>query len=246
MPALETEAIILKTFPLGEADRLVSFLSRTSGRMRGVASGARRLKNRYGSTLELLAHVQMDYIERETRDLVRIQQCDLLESFHAAQSEYSLATGLAMISEITEMVLPEREPAEAMFRLILLAAGEIERRKDWRLAACYFAFWTVKLGGWLPPLNRCGKCGAVLGPRQGYHASWSPGLLCEDCRRPGMRSLSPAARKIAEILKSERLDKIEDTTVPVALAEELREAALDWIEHHTERKLITRGLLETA
>jgi len=52
MPARETEAIILKTFPLGEADRLVSFLGRTSGRLRGVASGARRIKNRYGSTLK--------------------------------------------------------------------------------------------------------------------------------------------------------------------------------------------------
>src|SRR6201981_47719 len=75
MPARETEAIILKTFPLGEADRLVSFLGRTSGRLRGVASGARRIKNRYGSTLEVLSHVQLWYVERETRDLVRIQQC---------------------------------------------------------------------------------------------------------------------------------------------------------------------------
>ena len=65
MPARETEAIILKTFPLGEADRLVSFLGRSSGRLRGVASGARLIKNRYGSTLEVLSHVQVWYIERE-------------------------------------------------------------------------------------------------------------------------------------------------------------------------------------
>ena len=73
MPARETEAIILKTFPLGEADRLVSFLGRTSGRLRGVAGGARRVKNRYGSTLEVLSHVQIWYVEKETRELVRIQ-----------------------------------------------------------------------------------------------------------------------------------------------------------------------------
>src|SRR5580692_2482385 len=97
MPARETEAIILKTFPLGEADRLVSFLGRTSGRMRGVAAGARRIKNRYGSTLELLAHAQIWYVERETRDLVRIQQADLLESFNKSQSDYALSTGLALV-----------------------------------------------------------------------------------------------------------------------------------------------------
>src|SRR3979490_188851 len=70
MPARETEAIILKTFPLGEADRLVSFFGRSSGRVRGVAAGARRLKNRYGSTLEVLSHVQLWYVEKRDPDLV--------------------------------------------------------------------------------------------------------------------------------------------------------------------------------
>src|SRR6516164_9360833 len=109
MPARETEAIILKSFPLGEADLLVSFLGRSSGRMRGVAAGARRIKNRYGSTLEVLSHVQIWYVERETRDLVRIQQAELLESFHKAQSDYGLSTSLALVSEVAELVLPERE-----------------------------------------------------------------------------------------------------------------------------------------
>src|ERR1700730_1943163 len=119
MPARETQAIILKTFPLGEADRLVSFLGRTSGRMRGVAAGARRIKNRYGSTLELLAHAQLSYLEPDTRDVVRIQQADLLESFNKSQSDYALSTGLALVSEILEQVLPEHEVSETMFRLIL-------------------------------------------------------------------------------------------------------------------------------
>src|SRR5256885_3586738 len=152
MPARETEAIILKTFPLGEADRSVSFLGRTSGRIRGVAAGARRVKNRYGSTLEVLSHVQIWYVEKETRDLVRIQQCELLESFHKAQSDYELSTGLAVVSETSEHVLPEQEAAEPMFRLILLTAREVERTGDWTLPVSYFAFWTVRLRGGGPPL----------------------------------------------------------------------------------------------
>ena len=170
MPARETEAIILKTFPLGEADRLVSFLGRSSGRMRGVAAGARRLKNRYGSTLELLSHAQLWYIERETRDLVRIQQAELLESFHKAQSDYGLSTGLALISEIVEQVLPEREVSEAMFRLILLTVREIERRNSGALPLSYFAFWTVRLAGWLPRFNACAVCGKLFGKRPAYQA----------------------------------------------------------------------------
>jgi DNA repair protein RecO (recombination protein O) len=246
MPARETEAIILKTFALGEADRLVSFLGRTSGRVRGVASGARRLKNRYGSTLEILSHVQIWYVERETRDLVRIQQCDLLESFHKAQSDYGLSTGLAVVSEVSELILPEHETSESMFRLILLTAREIERTGDWALPLSYFAFWTVRLGGWLPRFDQCSSCGTPFASQPAYQAPWEDGLFCEKCRRPGMKPLHSAGRQLAELFARKRLDRIEDAEQLKAAAMELREAALNWIEHHTERKLGTRALLETT
>jgi DNA repair protein RecO (recombination protein O) len=243
MPARETEAIILKTFPLGEADRLVSFLGRTSGRMRGVAAGARRIKNRYGSTLELLAHAQLWYVERETRDLVRIQQADLLESFNKSQSDYALSTGLALVSEVVEQVLPEHEASEPMFRLILLTVREIERRSSLGLPLSYFAFWTVRLAGWLPRFDACSTCGKPFGREVAWQASWTPGLMCAEHRRSGMKPVSYEARVLAERFTGERLDKLE--VLPEAPAAELREAALNWIEHHTERKLAVRELLET-
>jgi len=246
MPARETEAIILKTFPLGEADRLVSFLGRTSGRMRGVAAGARRLKNRYGSTLEVLSHVQIWYVERETRDLVRIQQAELLESFHKAQSDYGLNIGLALVSEVAELVLPEHETNEAMFRLMLLTAREIERRAGSALALSYFAFWTVRLAGWLPRFDVCASCGKPFGKGTAYQANYHPGLLDEQHRRPGMKPVSFEAREVAEVFAKQRLDQLDDALASLAGAKELREAGLNWIEHHTERKLGTRGLLEAG
>ena len=244
MPARETEAIILKTFSLGEADRLVSFFGRSSGRMRGVAAGARRIKNRYGSTLEILSHVQVWYIEKETRDLVRIQQCELLESFHRSQSDYALSTGLAVVSEVSEQVLPEHETAESMFRLLLLTVREIERTGAWQLPLSYFAFWTVRLGGYLPQFDRCGSCGAALGAAAGFHAPWEAGLFCEKCRRGGMRPIHTEGRQLAERFAGEKLDKIEFLPALQQPAAELREASLDWIEHHTEKPLATRKLLE--
>jgi DNA repair protein RecO (recombination protein O) len=245
MPARETEAIILKTFPLGEADRLVSFLGRSSGRMRGVAAGARRIKNRYGSTLELLAHVQLWYVERETRELVRIQQAELLESFHKAQSDYALSTSLALVSETVELVLPEHEQNEPMFRLILLTVRELERRGNGTLPLSYFAFWTVRLAGWLPRFDVCAECGKPFGKQSAYQAAWHPGLLCEEHRRSGMKPVSVDARHLAEVFARERLDKLDAALESQPWGRELREAALNWIEHHTERKLGTRELLET-
>src|SRR5262249_49976998 len=186
MPARATGAIIRKRLPLCEAARVVSFLGRTSGRLRGVAAGARRLKNRFGSTLEILSHVQIWYVERETRDLVRIQQAEPLESLHKAQSDYGLSTGLAVISEIAELVLPEHEVSEAMCRLILLAAREIERTGNWELPLSYFAFWTVRLGGWLPRFDRCAECGAGFESAAAFYSPHRAGLFCDKCRRPGM------------------------------------------------------------
>jgi DNA repair protein RecO (recombination protein O) len=244
MPARETEAIILKTFPLGEADRLVSFFGRTSGRIRGVAGGARRLKNRYGSSLELLSHVQIWYVERETRDLVRIQQCELLESFHKAQADYALSTGFAVVSEIAERVLPEQEAADAMFRLLLLTAREIERRGDWKLPLTYFAFWTVKLGGWLPPLDRCINCGKSLGEEHAFQSALFDGLHCHECRKPGMKPISRPGRELG----AKYLGKLEDLVAganDAAALDEFRETLLNWIELHTERKLLAREMLET-
>jgi DNA repair protein RecO (recombination protein O) len=246
MPARETEAIILKTFPLGEADRLVSFFGRSSGRMRGVAAGARRLKNRYGSTLELLSHVQLWYVEKETRDLVRIQQAEPLESFHKSQSDYGLSTGLAVVSEVSELVLPEHEVSEPMFRLILLTVQEIERLDDWALPLSYFAFWTVRLGGWLPRFDHCASCEALFGSQPGFYDSFQPGLFCEKCRQSGMKPLHQEARLLAERFAGTRLDRIAFEKSLHASAMELREASLAWIEHNIERRLATRKLLETT
>ncbi len=245
MPARKTEAIILKTFPLGEADRLVSFVGRTSGRLRGVAAGARRLKNRFGSTLEILSHVQIWYVERETRELVRIQQAEPLESLHKAQSNYGLSTGLAVISEIAELVLPEHEVSELMFRLILLAAQEIERTGDWQLPLSYFAFWTVRLGGWLPRFDRCAACGSVFGSGPAFYGAHRAGLFCGKCRRADMKPMHPEARALAERFTGERLDRISFEKPMRPSAEELRRASLAWIELNVERRLNTPELLET-
>jgi DNA repair protein RecO len=190
--------------------------------------------------------VQLWYVEKETRELVRIQQTEPLESFHKAQSDYGLSTGLAVVSEVSELVLPEREVSESMFRLILLTAREIERTGDWTLPLSYFAFWTVRLGGWLPRFDRCAECDAPFGSTTAFYDAHQAGLFCEKCRRTGMKSLHHEARLLAERFAGERLDRIGQDKSMNASAKELREASLTWIEHNVEKQLTTRALLETS
>jgi recombinational DNA repair protein (RecF pathway) len=185
-------------------------------------------------------------VEKETRDLVRIQQCELLESLNKSQSDYALSTGLAAVSEIVEMVLPEHEVSESMFRLILLTAREIERRASWPLALGYFAYWTVRLAGWLPRFDACATCGKAFGKQNAYQADWLPGLLGEEHRRSGMKPVSFEARELAELFARTSLDKLELGADFDPQVRELREAGFNWIEHHAEKKLRTREMLETT
>ncbi len=244
MPLRESEAIILRSYPLGEADRLVSFLGRSTGRLRGVARGARRPKSRFGATLEPLSYVRIWFYERETRELVRINQCELIESFLEVQRDYTSGVGLALVSEVTEAVLPEREPADAAFRLVLLSARMIGRHSRVALPLAYFNLWTVRLGGWLPRLDRCARCGRELGAEAVHGSPMFHGLACSNCRLPGMRNISASGLALARVMLVEKLDRLAEQEWPAAPLDELNAYLLDLIEHQIERKLTTRRLLE--
>jgi DNA repair protein RecO (recombination protein O) len=242
MPIRESEAIVLRSFPLGEADRLVSFLSRSFGRLRGVARGARRPRSRFGGTLEPLTHIRVWFYERETRQLVRISQVELIESFLDAQRDYPSSVALALIAEIAEAVLPEREASDPAFRLILLAARTIRESGQASLSLAYVALWMIRLGGWLPSLEECSNCSQAFAAA----GAWaSPGgLVCRNCRLPAAPAVSRAALDAARRMLEERLDRLakNDAVAP----EDLREFLLDLVEHHIERKLHSRAMLEVA
>lgn len=245
MPLHESEAIVLQNYPLGEADRLVSFLSRTMGRMRGVAAGARKPKSRFGSTLERLSHIRIWFHERETRELVRISQCEIIESFIDAFRDYPSSIALGLFSEITQAVLPDREASDANFRLLLLASQAVKRTGKPELPLAYFALWSVKLGGWLPALDRCAKCGRVVGAQEAaFFSPRASAIYCAKCRQAGMRALSPKALAAAKKIGAERLDRIAEDLVEPQYLRELTDCMLDIVEHQIDRKLISRELLE--
>jgi DNA repair protein RecO (recombination protein O) len=243
MPIVESEAIILRSFPLSEGDRIVSFLSRSEGRVKGVAQGARKPKSRFGASLETLSHVRIWFYERETRDLVRIQQCELIESFLDVQQDYAKGVVLALMSEVTEATLGEREPAEAQFRLLLLAARGVRTSEDGALPLAYFAVWTVRLGGWLPSLDRCSTCGASLAGVPAYLDVVLGGLVCGSCRPTGSREIPAAGMDFVRRAVRMNLAQLVEDGADVASARQVTNAMLDLIESHIEKHLSSRRFL---
>ena len=155
MPVRVSESIILRTYPFKEADLVVSFLTRDQGKLRGVARRARRPKGGFGAGLERLSQVQVSYFQRENRELVTLDSCELIRSQFELQSDYAAGVALDYIAEVSEQLLAPGEQSERFFRLIIATLDYLraEGAGGLWLAATYFSLWAVRLSGFLPALR---------------------------------------------------------------------------------------------
>ncbi len=256
MPARLSEAIVLQTYPLKESDLIVSFLARDAGKLRGVAKRARRPKSSFGSGLERLSQVKMAYFQRENRELVNLDSCDLVHSQFALSSDYFASVSLDYMAEVSEQLLPAAETNEKYFRLLTAVLEHLRAGEPgavWR-AVTYFSVWAVKLAGLLPELHACLECGGWLddpeSPRKAYFQRHRSGLLCAHCRRSlDMRNtweLTSASRDVANEILRKPISELSKTAWSQQTAADLRRLLVQQIEAHIERRLKTVELLETA
>jgi len=243
MPLVESEAVVLRSSNFGEADKLVNFLTRGLGRLRGVAPNARRSRRRFGAALEPLSYVRVWFFEREHHHLVRLSESELIEAFYDARGQYERSLALNQIAELADLMLPEREPAERAFRLVLVTLAALKRAESVWLPLTYFQLWMVRLAGWLPALEECSRCRRPLGEEKAYVSAATGRFLCGRCRQPGMRVLSPSSRAAAAAMLALPLEKLDPAGWDRRRAAELQAYLLDVIEYHGERKLVTRELL---
>lgn len=157
MPSHTSESLVLRTYPYREGDLIVGFLTREQGKLRGVARRARRPKSPFGSGLERLSHVRMSYYQKETVELVKLDSCELIESqFGLLSGEQAYENGIALdfMTEVADLILPDHEPNERFFRLLLVVLAELRRAAGpvWK-PILYYTLWAVRLQGFLPNLR---------------------------------------------------------------------------------------------
>jgi DNA repair protein RecO (recombination protein O) len=241
---------------------VVSLLTRDQGKLRGIARRARRPKSAFGSGLERLSHVRMAYFQRENRELVNLDSCELIHSQFGLVSDFATSIALDYFAEASELLLPAAEPSEKFFRLLLAvleslspAAGE-ENGSSGRLwrAVTYFSVWAVRLSGWLPELHACLGCGSLLddpeSPERSFFSRGQTGLMCGHCRRTlgggNTWELSRESRAIAGQILRQPVAQLASGRWNRETAADLRRFLVQQIESHTERRLITVPMLETA
>jgi DNA repair protein RecO (recombination protein O) len=179
MPTDQSEAIVLRTTNVGDQDKIVVLFGRDKGLFRGVAKGARKFGNRFGSSLEPLSVVQVFYYEKERHDLVTISGCDLLESFFEVQADPKMVFLLTYFAELVEEFAPARAREEVLYRLLLSVLHALAAGGDRPFLAAYFEAWILHVNGYLPDLGTCRKCRKPLNP--GWLGAKRDGAYCSDC-----------------------------------------------------------------
>ena len=146
MSLKQSEAIVLRTYPLREADLLVTLFTRAEGKVRGVARSAKRSKRRFGGALEPLTWVRAYYDDREGQDLARLDSCDILESPLSSTVDYPRVVALEHVAETLDELLPDREANDAIFRLAISVLHQLRSGEIW-MPLTYFQLWLVRTGG---------------------------------------------------------------------------------------------------
>src|SRR3954468_16998431 len=117
MPLKQSEAIVLRSYPMREADLLVTLFTRAEGKIKGVARSAKKSNRRFGGALEPLTYVRVYWEQRERHELTRIDSCDVLESPLTNTVDYHRAVALGYVAEMLDQLLPDHESNDAIFRL---------------------------------------------------------------------------------------------------------------------------------
>jgi len=243
MALKESEAIVLRTYPLRESDLLVTLFTRLEGKVKGVARAAKKSKRRFGGALEPLTYVRAFYNDREGQELTRLDSCEVIESPMATEISYSRAVALGHVAELLDELLPDREASDAVFRLSLAVLQELRGPALW-MPLTYFELWMTRLMGFLPELSECVVCGRSLeGSRAFWHAL-ADGLMCVDDKRLASSEMSLESRKVAAQMLRSRVSDFAGIDWPKVLCADLRKCLIQILERHIEKKLVTAGMLE--
>jgi len=248
MALKESEAIVLRTYPLREADLLVTLFTRAEGKVRGVARSAKKSKRRFGGALEPLTHVRAFYDVRERQELARLDACEVLESPLASEVSYARAVALGHVAELLDELLPDREANDAIFRLTLSVLHVLSGPEVW-MPVTYFELWLTRLVGFLPELTECIVCGRSLNGSRAYFHALADGLMCPEDKRLASSEISSESRAFAAQMFRAPVESFAGGNTsgvawPKARCTDLRKFLIQTLQRHIEKKLVTAGMLE--
>jgi DNA repair protein RecO (recombination protein O) len=257
MPVYTSEALILRTYKLAEADRIVVFFTKDRGKKRGVAKGARRARSRFTGTLEPLTRAGVAYYERELRDLVRINyvepQRSALSAVARGTQDASALGHAEYFAELIDEWAPEGHADERLYRLGSAVIDALADGAPVDPLARYFEFWLLRLQGVYPSLSSCPGCGgpfdggAVMPPREHHYVcrrcAAGGGLAHRSVERGGGTALSLEAMRFLRSAARSSPGALIDVALDAGPAQELETAHRRLLHVHLEKELKSARVL---
>lgn len=181
MPVQKTEAFVIRSQPLGELDKIITFFTSSFGKVRAVARGAKRPKNQFGGSLELLNYGDLVFFERPNKDLQIINSFDVSEPFNALKDDLTKTAYSFYIAELIDATEAEGKAHETAFQLTLKTLSVMKEITDVELLVHAFELQLLTLTGFKPQLYGCVACGGALNEKQLRFSSPLGGMLCGNC-----------------------------------------------------------------
>jgi DNA repair protein RecO (recombination protein O) len=208
MGLIEAEGIVLRSYNLAEADKIVVCLTRHAGVVRTVARGARRLKSRFGAGLEPFTIISLTYYEKEGRELVSLRQAEIIRSFFNLAGSAETVAALAYMSELVMEFAPPHEPNERLYRMVRAVVEALAAvPEDLPALIRYFEIWVLRLAGFLPDLRLCADCEKRLGEDSSVYLNAEFKARCGACSNRLGKELSRAGHR--QLRSAQRLSPSE-------------------------------------
>ncbi len=235
------QGIVLRTYPFGEADNVIVFLSANSGKVRAVAKGVRKTKSRFGGRLEPFSHV--DLVLYEGRNLGTITQVSTIETYPNVRNDLDRFVAASTMVEIADAVAVEDEPSAGLLLLLhrgLLALNDGIGGPD--LLTVYI-LKVASVLGLAPSFTDCAGCGKPTGDRFSFDAG---GVVCTNCAPSGAYKLRAGVTDRLAVLAATELADLAagslaaSSTIPPT---ETLGVARRFLEHHMERKIVSLAVM---
>ena len=236
MPVLTSESVVLRTWPVHEADLIVSFFTRDYGKLRGVAKSALKSRKRFGGALEPMTLARAWFADRPKQELARLDQLEILRSPLATPVDPTRLAVLSFFAEVIDEALPEHDPQETVFRLLVSVLEQTTVEQTW-MPLTYFQLWMTRLMGLLPDLVHCTVCRAALDAGQTSFNAFGDGLFCALHRNGNAMELCADSWQLAQRMLRAPVASFAAETWPRRRGQDLRRFTLQSLERHLERKL---------
>jgi DNA repair protein RecO (recombination protein O) len=236
MALYKADAIILRTRAWGEADRIVTLLTPERGKITAIAKGARRPRNRLTAGMQLFSYGEL--LLSTGASLDSINQCEIKESFRDLRDDLDKMAYGAYITELVDELVPEHEPDEGMFALVL-ALLQLLRHRNPRIVAAIAALQLLVRAGYRPQVSHCAHCLQSLVPEGAYFSSVLGGVLCANCRDADSTALgicTETPQWLDRLMKFD-IGNAERFSISGTLLGEVEQVLQQYLQHQLEKDL---------